>query len=261
VINFVKLERNSDRICHSKETGGKTMKKVARLLGFSLVLAAVLAIGFAGVSEAYTPYQSESVGVSATMGVSDILMLQAKNISDNSDAASVDFGSVSNAVVLAPQYLEIDVGSNRADWELAIYTDNFDGTQSTTTWGTQYGGLKGATDGNLAPMLWQTYDETVASPGPTAVVDDPMPWTWMKDKSDCGDFPWLQAGILDGYANIAFGGPDYTNIITPNGTYTGTEIVEGTSPIAVYLEGNFVPAVADSYSATVGFDLYFEPTP
>ena len=260
MINFVKLEKSSDRICHSKETGGKTMKKVARLLGFLLVLGAALAVGFAGVSEAYTPYASESVGVSATLGISDTLTVQAKNISDNGSVTSVAFGSVTNARVVAPQYVEIDVGSNRNSWELAIYTDNFATAPDTTTWGTQYGGLIGSnTAGNRAPMLWETYD-AYWTPGPGVGEEA---WTHVKDKYDIdtGTNTTSWAGsVSDGYVNIAFGGPDYTNIITPNDGHSETEIKAATSPIAVYLNGEFTSAGADNYAATKGicFDLYYE---
>jgi len=257
VINFVKLKRNSNRICYSKETGGKTMKKVARLVGFSLVLGTVLAIGFAGVSEAYTPYQSESVGVSATVGISDTLTLQAKNISDDSNADSIAFGSVANQRVLAPQYVEVNVGSNRNNWELAIYTDNFATAPDTTTWGTQYGGLIGATAGNRAPMLWETYDEKQA----TTPATDEGAWTWFKDKHDTGDYPWLEDGVQSGYVNIAFGGPDSMTIISPTDDHTMAVMQEATSPIVVYINGEFTSAPADSYTATngIGFDLYYEP--
>ena len=256
MINFVKLEKSSDRICHSKETGGKTMKKVARLLGFLLVLGAALAVGFAGVSEAYTPYASESVGVSATLGISDTLTVQAKNISDNGSVTSVAFGSVTNARVVAPQYVEINVGSNRNNWELDIYTDNFATAPSTTTWGTQYGGLIGATAGNCAPMLWETYDSTVSTPNTTEGA-----WTWFKDKHDTGDYPWLEDGVQSGYVNIAFGGPDSMTIISPTVDKNMAVMQQATSPIVVYLNGKFTSSPADSYTATngIGFDLYYEP--
>ena len=170
------------------------MKKVSRLAGLLLVLSAMLTVGFVGVSEAYTPYQSGSVGVSATIGVSDILALQAKNISDDAAVGAVTFGNVANERVVAPQYVEINVDSNRNSWELDIYTDNFATAPDTTTWGTQYGGLIGTTAGNRAPMLWETYDEKeAATPAP-----DEGAWTWFKDKHDTGGNPWQEDGVASG---------------------------------------------------------------
>ena len=186
------------------------------------------------------------------------LPVQAKRISDNGDVFSIDFGSLpaDTANRLAPHYVEIDVGSNYGVWELEIYTNNFAAQPSTTTWGYQYGGMKGAIAGNRAPMVWQAYRITTTVSDPPALLTG---WTYLKDKRDVdipatpppADESWAKAHI-DGYTNIAYGGPDYMNVVEP-----GTNGVPDTdNKLVVYLGGLFGSAAADTYSTVICFDLY-----
>jgi len=228
-------------------------KKVIRL---AVVLALVLLVAAPGTSLAAVD-RTGSVTATATVGASTLLTVQAKRISDNGAVASIDFGSLPGGTgnKLAPQYLEVNVTSNYGAWELEVYTNNFTATPSTTTWGYQYGGMKGTTAGNRAPMAWQAYRSISTVTDPPASLSG---WTYLKDKRDINPpgetkMSWA-AAHADGYTNIAYGGPDHMNVVEP-GT---TGVLDTDNKLMVYLGGLFGSAPADSYGTTVGFDLYHE---
>jgi hypothetical protein len=227
-----------------------------------LVGALTLVLLFAGLGTSLAVVdRTGTVPAAATIGASTSLTVQAKKITDNTNVTSIDFGSLPGGTgnKLAAQYVELNVASNYGVWELEIYTNNFAATTpSTTTWGYQYGGMKGAIAGNRAPMVWQAYRVT------TAVSDPPVAltgWTYLKDKKDLdipvtplpADESWAKAHI-DGYTNIAYGGPDYMNVVEP-GT---TGVPDTDKKLMVYLGGLFGSAAADTYGTTVGIDLYHE---
>lgn len=228
----------------------------SKTIWLSVMLTLVLLLAGVGTSLAVVD-RTGSVPATATLGASTSLSVQAKRISDNGNVASVDFGSLPGGTgnKLAAQYVEINVASNYGSWELEVYTNNFTTQPSTTTWGFQYGGMKGNVAGNRVGMAWQAYRSL------TAVTDPPVAltgWTYLKDKKDV-DIPgtganesWATAHT-DGYTNIAFGGPDYLMVIEPSGGILDTD-----NKLMVYLGGLFGSAAADSYSTTIGIDLYHE---
>jgi len=223
------------------------------------VLTLVLVLAGVGTSLAVVD-RTGSVSATATVGASTLLSVQAKRISDNGNVGSIDFGSIAGGTgnKLAPQYVEVNVTSNYGAWELEVYTNNFATAPSTTTWGYQYGGMKGSVAGNRAPMVWQAYRVTTAVSDPPAALTG---WTYLKDKKDLdipvtpppADESWTKAHT-DGYTNIAYGGPDYMNVVEP-GT---TGVPDTDNKLMVYLGGIFGSAPADSYSTTIGIDLYHE---
>lgn len=224
------------------------------------MLTLVLLLAGLGTSLAVVD-KTATVPASAVMGSTTTLSVQPKNISNGTDASVVNFGAITELTnKLAPQYVEITVGSNvlgsKGAWGLEIYTDNFTIEPDTTTWGLQYGGMKGSTDGNRVAMAWQAYRTT------TSVFDPPVDlvgWTYLKDKWDVNDpgaapdESWASAHA-DGYTNIAYGGIDYLMVVEP-GT-TGELDTDNT--FAVYLGGLFGSAAADTYDTVIGFDLYHE---
>jgi hypothetical protein len=216
-----------------------------------LLLLAGLGTSFAGVDK------TGSVPATATLGASTSLTVQAKTIVGNTDVASINFGSLPGGTtnMYARQYVAAEVASNYGGWELEIYTDNFATQPSTTTWRFQYGGMKGATAGNRAPMVWQAYRSTHTVADPPANL---VGWTYLKDKKDVddpgspGDQSWTRAH-MDGYTNIAYGGPDYVMVVEPTGGVLDTD-----KKLMVYLGGLFGSAAADTYGTTLGIDLYHE---
>jgi len=233
-------------------------RKIIRL---AVVLTLVLLFAGLGTSLAGVD-RTGTVSATATLGASTSLTVQAKKISDNTDVSSIDFGSLPGGTTdkLPDRYVAVEAHSNYGVWELEIYTNNFPTIQpSTTTWGYQYGGMKGSVDGNRAPMKWGAYVSTTTVADPPADLDD---WNWIKDKKDLDmpgtgpDESWGNAHS-GGYTNIAYGGPAYMNVIEP-----GTGLTGGTADtdnkLVVYAVGQFGSAPADSYSTTISFDLYHE---
>jgi len=229
-------------------------RKTIWLLG---VLTLVLLLAGLGTSLAVVD-KTGSVPATATVGASTSLSIQAKNISDNASVSSVSFGTLTGTLgnKRAPQYVEVQVTSNYGGWELEIYTNNFTSPPDTGIWGYQYGGMKGTTAGNRVAMGWQAYRVT------TSVSDPPSDltgWTYVKDKRDLDipgtspDESWGTAHS-QGYTNIAYGGPGYMNVVEP-GT---TGVPDSDNKLMVYLGGLFGSAAADTYSTTIGFDLYHE---
>lgn len=223
-----------------------------------LVSTLTLVLLFVGVGTSLAVVdKTGSVPATATLGASTSLSVQAKRISDNGTVASVDFGSLPGGTgnKLAAQYVEINVASNYGSWELEVYTNNFATQPSTTTWGYQYGGMKGSTVGNRVAMAWLAHTATTSVSDPPA---DLTGWTYVKDKKDV-DMPgtptnenWTTAHS-DGYTNIAYGGPDYLMVVKPSGAVLDTD-----NKLMVYLGGLFGSAAADTYSTTIGIDLYHE---
>ena len=205
--------------------------------------------------------QTGTVPATATLGASTSLTVQAKRIIDNTNVSSIDFGSLPGGTGddLAPHYVAVEAHSNYGVWELEIYTNNFAAQPSTTTWGYQYGGMvdTGADGGNRVPMKWGAYISTTTVADPPANLNQ---WMYLKDKKDINPpgetkMSWAEAHA-DGYTNIAYGGPDYMNVIQPGGPTGG--VPDTDNKLALYVVGQFGPAPADSYSTVIGFDLYHE---
>ncbi|HUW23456.1 MAG TPA: hypothetical protein VMW39_05445 [bacterium] len=231
----------------------RTMKTI----WLSGMLTLVLLLAGLGTSLAVLD-ETGTVSATATLGASTSLSVQAKRISDDGDVTSVDFGSLPGGTgnKLALRYVEVQVASNYGAWELEMYTANFTVQPDTTTWGFQYGGMKGSTAGNRTGMVWQAYRAT------TSVSDPPVAltgWTYLKDKKDVDipgtgpDESWATAHN-DGYTNIAYGGPDYMNVVEP----VTTGVPDTDKKLMVYLGGLFGSAASDSYSTGIVFDLYHE---
>lgn len=232
--------------------------KFGKVMILGLVVMALTAFAV-GTSYAVVD-QTGSVLAEATVTADTMLGVQAKNRSDNANAASVAFPTISGGVngKLSNQYVEIAVASNYNPWELEVYTNNFPAsTPDPATHGYQYGGMLNTSDDKLrTPLVWQCYNNVN-----TGVTDPPSAltnWTYVKDKKDLniptepGDQSWT-AAHNEGYTNIAYGGPDYLNVVEP-----GTTGVAGSSPIRFYPAGMFGSASAGSYSSNIYFDLYHE---
>jgi len=182
------------------------------------------------------------------------LSVQARNVSDNSDVLSIDFGQLTpdTKLVTPGQYIEVNYESDQSLWFIDIYTDN-------TNWsggGSQRGGLI-TTDGKQrAPLMWRVYDD-IQQTG--VIFSTTTDWAWLKDKGDMADPDpqydegWARA-FNDGYVNICYGGAGYTNLAPyPNDR---PDVRPASSPICVYLGGLFGSTGAGEYSTIISFDLY-----
>lgn len=244
------------------------LKKVAGL-AVALFVAAVVA---APAVRAENRVAGTTVTVSITIAPSaNPLTTQLKNVSDDLNAANVAFpafsGPQSSWTLVASQYMQVTVDNNALAWRLRLYSNNFTEQPSTTTWGFQYGGLKGNVDGAKIPMAWLVNPNTIPS-GPAATVGgiaDPANstingWTFLKDARDVDDpvaagDSSFGASDLGGFTNIAFGAPSFTRIVRPNvgGSEALTTIA---SPFYVYFKGDVSAAPAASYTTNLVLDLF-----
>ena len=220
------------------ETIFQNMLAKRSLLSFLLVAAILIIAGSSTVSYGQTT-----------------LSVQAKNVSDDSDAPSIDFGQLDPDTNLdtPDQYIEIDYESDQSLWFINIYTDN-------TNWsggGYQRGGLVTGDGKQRAPLLWRVYNDVQIGGVVFSTITD---WAWFKDRGDWDDpnttqydESWVSA-FSDGYVNICYGGPSYTNLSPyPNDP---PDLRPASSPIYVYLGGLFGSAGAGEYSTIISFDLY-----
>jgi len=203
-------------------------------------------------------------------------------------APSISFGTVSSTVsfLVPAQYVRVVHNDNSLAWEIKIHTNNFGVnvdtwdpydpakygvTPATATWGFQYGGMKGS-PGAKTPMGWHArVDNSLASkfaagdPAATTSVG----WNFVKDHADrddpsttvdtppigvVKDESYKGANGKASYANVAYGGPGYQNVVNPQ------DLIDYSDPdtdktFVVEVEGCFGSAPADTYSTTLYFDL------
>lgn len=215
------------------------------LSGLMGVLAALLfgQLGYA----AYTVQATGNVPASATVGAIANLGVQARNISDNQQAPSVAFGSVTG-LKLADQYLRITFQDNAPAWGMSIHTNNT-GADALLRRESRAGGLLStSTNTVVMPAGWQAYND-LQTTSPT--VGDPSSdarWHFIKDINDAD---WLTAG---GYRNVAYGGAGFANVVEP-GT-TGRPNTTGF--FHVYPEVDGRGRAAGSYGGSMVLDLYTE---
>ncbi len=218
------------------------------------------------------------VNASATITANGTLTTQAKNVAGDADAPQILFQAPINPDVAlwsnkGAQYVAIKVDNAVLAWELKTYTKNFTPADfatpaalaiTTTTWGFQYGGLKGNVKGAKVPMSWISTTTLVATGLPTS---DPVvpgnPWLFLKDFNDqhdplggavlnpaCGCFTDTYVGS-GGYPNVAFGNAGGTTIVTP----ALKPLALRTSTFFYYVGANFRGAAAASYTTNINFEL------
>lgn len=208
---------------------------------------------------------TDSVGASATLtGVNTVSVKSVEY--GGSGTTAIAFGTVVPGVgfLAAPQYIKVDHDDNSLAWEIKIYTDNFTTEPSTTTWGYNYGGMiDSGKPGARTPMGWHArIDNSLAS---AFAADDPaadpsVGWNFVKDKRDkdvpgtTEDESWLGPKGDAAYANVAFGGPGYQNVVNPEDTVDYSD-PDTDKTFVVEVEGLFGSAPAGSYSTTINFDL------
>ena len=233
---------------------------ILTLLSVGLLLAGT---GIAGAGVVDTG----SVPASATLQGVNTVSVQAV-IYAGASTGSIAFGSVSPGAgfLAAPQYVRVVHDDNSLAWEIKIYTDNFGTEPSTTTWGYQYGGMIGLVPGARLPMGWHArVDNSLASAFAAGdpAADPSEGWNFVKDKRDKDDptttgpdedESWLGTTGDAAYANVAFGGPGYQNVVNPQDTVDYSD-PDTDKTFVVEVEGLFGSATADTYSTTISFDL------
>ncbi len=243
------------------------LKKVSLKLG--LLLAAISVT--TSVAFAETQVRSSSITVSASIVGVNTLFTEIRTIAaagEGDVATVIDFvGAESGApewTNLPAQYVKVAVTDNALSWRLRTYTNNFanETTISTTTWGTQYGGLKGDVDGAKASLAWLC-NPTAIPNGPAVSVDGYVTpssgtvngWTFMKDARDEGETSSFSASDEGGYTNIAFGSPSFTRIVRPNIAGGNEALASRTAPFYYYIKADFSSAPAAEYDTTLVFEL------
>jgi hypothetical protein len=220
-----------------------------------------------------------NIDVTATVISSSTLSFNILNISNNGAATALVFGSV-NANATAwnnqpAQYVKISVSNNNGTgWRLKTYTDNYSFIPDTSTYGFQYGGLKGTVLGAKIPMGWLVNTTVLAGgPGLGNPVDSlTNGWTFLKDTKDKDDPATIRTvdpkntavylndesfanADLAGYTNIAFGGPSFTSIVRPNLTAGNESLATSTTPFYFYAEGSFIAAPSTVYTGALKLEL------
>jgi hypothetical protein len=238
---------------------------ILTLLSVGLLLAGT---GIAGADVIV----STGVFASATLEVVNTLTVQPVPYAGGT-APKIDFHSIpaGRAFASATEYIKVTHDDNSLAWEIKIYTNNFATEPSTTTWGYNYGGMIGLVPGARLPMAWHAETaDFVSSPFAvgSATTTPSVGWNFVKDKRD-KDIPgtpedesWLgpnDAGEhgkgTAGYANVAYGGPDYQKVIDPRVGSPEYGYLDGDKIFTVEVEGISSAASADTYGTTISFDL------
>lgn len=255
--------------------------------------AAALVAGFVTTARADNPKKSASV--KATIAAfSDITTFEVYDMNNVKiiDGSGIEFVNPSNAIAWnakGNRYIKLAITNKHPKWELKTYTDNFTydpvnplaNLPSTTTWGYQYGGLKGPEyngKGQMAGLGWLVVRDTnvvqfqgpdAGDPSATQVVNgSTVPvndWLFVKDRSDRNipepnetpDTDQSFAGSK-GYTNIAFGNPLLTRVVRPTAgaaNQFSDPLSAPEAPFYYFLGANFNELVPGSYNATVNFEL------
>src|SRR3989344_7218492 len=86
-----------------------------------------LAILMPSMAQADTTVDGSTVGVTATVSGINDLISQAKNISNNADAAAISFGTIGTRPAPwstpSQQYIEMSVNDNAPAWRVRAYTN------------------------------------------------------------------------------------------------------------------------------------------
>lgn len=250
---------------------------ILTLLSAGLLLAGT---GIAG-ADYVNPIVTGEVPVSATLGGVNTLSVEPV-IYGGVSTGSIDFGSVpaGTGFLVPGQYVKVDHNDNSLGWEIKIYTNNFTidlatwdpydpadygVIPATATWGFQYGGMKGTQDGARTPMAWHAdIADSASSPFAVGSATDSATtgWSFVKDKADRDDPGTTDPDEIESYegpdgtaayTNVAFGGPDYQNVVDPR---ESDYIVEdGNKTFVIHIEGIFGSAPGDTYATTISFDL------
>ena len=225
---------------------------------------------------------SRTVVASGAVGSVATLTVTPRNISDNTTAAGIAFGTVTPSPttpwVRAPQYLRIQYQSNQASWAVRILTNNRSSFPSmagriVNDNGTptnpnddqlNYAGMIGsnAADPNdRVSVGWQVYKDNVVG-GPATPLDTDVgglwnsPWAFVADASDC-----LSACLSVTPVTIDKTG-EYFRIVQGNASTSGLLAHPndgnrgGDNDVSLYVVGRFGGVPADSYNSTIILELY-----
>jgi hypothetical protein len=247
------------------------MKKQVVFSILAVSILSILGASSARASALTVQHSSAPVVCAATIFAVNSTSITVRNISGGAVVSSISFGTITSTSAvfgqLAPQYVQLSVNDNSISWVLRAYTTNFVTAPDTTTWGYQYGGLRGATDGDHIAMGWQC-STTISSPAcgdPSNSLNNG--WTYLKDAMDV-DMPEttnndesFAASVATGYCNIAYGSASYTRVVKPmklpSGLpdTSGIPLVHPTDYFYLYTEADFSSPVNDSYAFNLVLEL------
>ena len=211
--------------------------------GFSLSRVKLFAITFVtntnGIQAAIL---LDDIQLKAHFVPSASLSVQPTNVAGDGNNTGVYFNSVpgSTTYLAAAQYLCISYSDNYSSWKMETYTKN-------TGWSGNPSGYRGGMLGQtrtyyVVPLLYRGYDGKQTGGVPCGGS------TGWQSISDYNDPSWQHGTTLIASGNAGHG---YLQC-PPN---SGLEV---TSPIYVYLGGNFTGQAAQPYSSTVYIELYHE---
>ncbi|MBL0059211.1 MAG: hypothetical protein IPP35_08920 [Elusimicrobia bacterium] len=262
------------------------MKRIVTL--GAAVLAVAFSVSIARAAE--TTVGTNDVTVGAKVLGASALYTDVKLIADNTDPGSrvLRFGDIAagaSAWSNKPlEYVQITVDDNHVSadgkgWRLRTYTNNFPALnlgdadqvkQTTTTWGYNFGGLKGDVNSAKAAMGWWASTSTVVG-GP--VIGNPEQgltngFTFLKDGKDFDDPSTVEivggvnkkdesftASDAAGYCNVAFGSPSFTRVVKPATADGNLPTLTPTTPFYYYVGANFNGAAKATYDTKIMFDL------
>ncbi len=212
----------------------------------------------------------ETGGVSVSIDISPATSLGV--VTESGDDI-LTFPALNSDYVKATEYVQVTANSNYGSWAVEIYTDNFPtGIPSTTTWGTQVGGLVDTATEQRISLGWcaftSPFDEAPNVPGgyedPDTLEWVATRWSYIKDKADTdasggtsGAGSWDTRG---GYSNVAFGGGDTAYVVNPMVGAVGGYVDTHTpgAPFYIYVETANKPGNPGSFTGSVNFDLYHQ---
>lgn len=228
------------------------VKPLSVFLLFGLFLALVQLSG----AETVLIGPVKGADVSATIAIPTTLSVTIKNRTDNSSAASVNFGSVPAATAgkAAPQYLEVSFsasyGPNPPVWGIDIYTNN---TGVYTGWA-KGGLIHDSSKSTRVVMCYAVFDDlqpSLADPSDPFISD---PWIYVVDKNDIDDpstpdvtnWPYF---LEINYPRLVYGFDNGSSFLQMGGAAC-------TSPVYIYPAGLFGTCSAGTYHTTLYLDLY-----
>jgi hypothetical protein len=179
------------------------------------------------------------------------MSVDIRNISDNSSAAQVSWSGVTQTWKEADQYLVVNYFSDQSGWGVQIYTDNHNISAvptytGNTTAGYEGAGLVGVSYSDFfIPMAWTAQLDT-SSPRPAITTSD----VYFTLTSNNG-YAYFKDPMQQVVGNNPFTpGDDYITLVNVNGLRTNLVApwrISATSPIYVYLIGNFLGRPNQTY--------------
>jgi len=193
---------------------------------------------------------STSIPATATLLGTAEITVNVRNVSDNSIVSTVTWTNIPSTTTYkeASQYIEVQYNDNYYSWAIRVYTDNdnWGGSWDISQGGGGGGLIHNSTNTIRLPLLWRVYDEVQAGGVPCS---DATNWAYVKDDNDSD---WGTAKTT--YANICYGGADYTNLADyPSSGRSDADLQD----VYIYLGAHFgYTGTSGDYSGNIYIDIF-----